>query len=147
MKAFARCFVALVLTAIPLSGVAQQYYSHVGVTRVVKLRILPGKTKEFYQAFAYAPKVFEAEKAAGIITGYSMAASVNYEGPEKWDVMYVVFFKDMATLDTSADLAEPVIAKVYGTPEKRAEVLKMRADSTEVVSSELIRGIQLKPLP
>ena len=68
MKAFARCFVALVLSAAPLSGLAQQYYSHVGVTRAVKLRILPGKTKEFFEAFAYAPKVFEAEKAAGIIT-------------------------------------------------------------------------------
>jgi hypothetical protein len=147
MKAFARCFVALVLTAMPVSGLAQQYYSHVGVTRAVKLRILPGKTKDFYEAFAYAPKVFEAEKAAGIITGYEIFTSVNFEGPEKWDVMYVVHFKNMATLDTSADLAEPVLAKVYGSPEKRAEVVKMRAESTETVSSELVRGIQLKPLP
>jgi hypothetical protein len=147
MKAFARCFVALVLTAMPVSGLAQQYYSHVGVARAVKLRILPGKTKEFYEAFAYAPKVFEAEKAAGIITGYSIFTSVNFEGPEKWDVMYVLFFKNMATLDTSADLAEPIVAKVYGSPEKRAEVLRMRAESTETVSSELVREIQLKPVP
>jgi hypothetical protein len=147
MKTFARCFVALVLTAAPLSGLAQQYYSNVGVTRAVKLRILPGKTKEFYEAFAYAPKVFEAEKAAGIITGYQIFASVNFEGPDKWDVMYVLHFKNMAVLDTSGDLAEPIIAKVYGSPEKRAEVLKMRADSTETVSSELVREIQLKPLP
>jgi hypothetical protein len=147
MKAFARCFVALVLTAIPLSGVAQQYYSHVGVTRAVKLRILPGKTKEFYEAFAFAPKVFEAEKAAGIITGYSIYTSVNFEGPEKWDVMYVIFFKNMATLDTSADLAEPILAKVYGSPEKISVVSRMRAESTETVSSELVREIHLKPLP
>jgi hypothetical protein len=113
----------------------------------VKLRILPGKTKEFFEAFAYAPKVFEAEKAAGIITSYEIFTSVNYEGPDKWDVMYVVNFKNMAALDTSADLAEPVLAKVYGSPEKRAEVVKMRADSTETVSSELVREIQLKPLP
>ena len=147
MKAFARCFVALVLTAAPLSGLAQQYYSNVGVTRAVKLRILPGKTKEFYEAFAYAPKVFEAEKAAGIITGYQIFASVNFEGTDKWDVMYVLHFKNMAVLDTSGDLAEPIIAKVYGSPEKRAEVVKMRAESTETVSSELVREIQLKPLP
>jgi hypothetical protein len=146
MKAFARCFVALVLIA-PLSGLAQQYYSHVGVTRAVKLRILPGKSKEFFEAFAYAPKVFEAEKAAGIITSYEIFTSVNFEGPDKWDVMYVINFKNMAALDTSADLAEPILAKVYGSPEKRAEVVKMRAESTETVSSELVRGIQLKPLP
>src|ERR1700722_8299396 len=147
MKTFVRCIVALALAAIPLSGMAQQNYSYVSVVRVVKLRILPGKTKEFYTAFAYAPKVFEAEKAAGIITGYQIFASVNFEGPDKWDVMYVLHFKNMAVLDTSGDLAEPIIAKVYGSPEKRAEVLKMRADSTETVSSELVREIQLKPLP
>jgi hypothetical protein len=145
MKTFARGLFALVLTAIPVSGMAQQYYSHVSVVRAVKLRILPGKTKEFYEAFAYAPKVFEAEKAAGIITGYEIFTSVNFEGMEKWDVMYVLHFKNMAVLDTSAELGEPVVAKVYGSPEKRAEVLRMRAESTELVSSELIREIQLKP--
>jgi hypothetical protein len=144
MKAFARGLVALVLTTMPVSGLAQQYYSHVGVIRAVKLRILPGKTKEFFEAFAYAPKVFEAEKAAGLITGYEIFTSVNYEGPEKWDVMYVIHFKNMATLDTSSDLAEPILAKVYGSPEKRAEIGKMRAESGEVVSSELVREIHLK---
>jgi len=145
MKAFVRCFVALALTAIPFSGLAQQNYSYVSVTRVVKLRILPGKTKEFYAAFAYAPKVFEAEKAAGLILGYQILSSVNYEGPDKYDVLYVIHYKNMAALDTVSDLAEPVVAKVYGSPEKRAEILKLRVESTETVSSELIREIQLKP--
>ena len=144
MKAFARCLVALVLIAMPVSGVAQQYYTHGSVVRAVKLRIRPGKTKEFFEAFAYAPKVFEAEKAAGIITGYEIFTSVNFEGLDKWDVMYVIHFKDMATLDTSGDLAEPIVAKVYGSPEKRAEINKLRAESGEVVSSELVREIHLK---
>src|ERR1700722_6921520 len=144
MKAFARCLVALVLIAMPVSGLAQQYYSYDSVARAVKLRIVPGKTKEFYEAFAYAPKVFEAEKAAGIITGYEIFTSVNFEGLDKWDVMYVIHFKNMAALDTSGDLAEPVVAKVYGTPEKRAEINKLRVESGEVVSSELVRQIHLK---
>ncbi len=147
MKAFARCFVALVLTAIPVSGLAQQNYTYVSALRVVKLRILPGKTKEFYAAFAYAPKVFEAEKQAGIILDYEIFASVNYEGPDKYDVLYVIHFKNLAVLDTSAELAEPIVAKVYGSPEKRAEIVKLRAESTEVVSSELIREIHLKTQP
>lgn len=144
MKAFARCLVALVFAVVPLSGMAQQDYTNISVYRVVKLRILPGKTKEFYQAFAYAPKVFEAEKAAGLLLDYQIFHSVNYEGPDKYDVMYVIHFKNMAVLDTSAELAEPVVAKVYGSPEKRAEISKLRAESSETVSSELVRDIQLK---
>ena len=60
--------------------------------------------------------------------------------------MYVIQFKNMAALDTNTDLARPVVAKVYGTPEKQAEVNRMREDSTETVSSELVRGIQLTPM-
>jgi hypothetical protein len=60
-------------------------------------------------------------------------------------VMYVIHFKNLAVLDTSGDLAEPVVAKVYGSPEKRAEISKLRAESSETVSSELVREIQLKP--
>jgi|GEM_PF-6541362 len=145
MKMFARCLVAFVLTSVPLCGMAQQNYSYVSVDRVVKLRILPGKTKEFFQAFAYAPKVFEAYKEAGIITDYFIYTSVNYEGSDKWDVLYVLRFKNMAALDTSAEQGEAVLAKVYGSPEKRAEVMKMRVESGEEVSSELIREIHLKP--
>jgi hypothetical protein len=145
MKTFARCFVALVLAAIPISGMAQNF-TYTSVTRVVKLRILPGKTDEFYKAFAWAPKIFEAEKAAGIILGYEIFHSVNYEGPDKYDIVYVIQFKNMAALDTNTDLARPVVAKVYGSPEKQAEVAKMREDSTETVSTELVRGIQLTPI-
>jgi hypothetical protein len=145
MKTFARCFVALVLAAIPLSGIAQNY-TNVSVARVVKLRILPGKTDEFYKAFAWAPKIFEAEKAAGIILGYEIFHSENYEGTDKFDFVYVIHFKNMAALDTNQDLARPVVAKVYGTPEKQAEVTKMRGDSTETVSIELVREIQLTPI-
>jgi hypothetical protein len=145
MKTFARCFVALVVAAIPLSGMAQNF-TYVSVTRVVKLRILPGKTDEFYKAFAWAPKIFEAEKAAGIILGYEIFHSVNYEGPDKYDIVYVIHFKNMATLDTNTDLARPVVAKVYGSPEKQAEVAKMREESTETVSTELVREIQLTPI-
>jgi hypothetical protein len=145
MKTFARCFVALVLAAIPLSGMAQNY-TNTSVYRVIKLRILPGKTDEFYKAFAWAPKIFEAEKAAGIILGYEIFHSVNYEGIDKYDVMYVIHYKNMAVLDTNQDTARPVVAKVYGTPEKQAEVSKMREDSTETVSSELVRAIELTPV-
>jgi hypothetical protein len=145
MKTFARCFVALVLAAIPLSGMAQNY-TNTSVTRVVRLRILPGKTDEFYKSFAWAPKIWEAEKAAGIILGYEIFHSVNYEGTDKYDIVYVIHFKNMAVLDTNQDLARPVVAKVYGTPEKQAEVNRMREDSTEMVSSELVRGIQLTPM-
>lgn len=145
MKAFVRFGFALVLTAVTVSGMAQANFNYDSVYRVTKYRILPGKDADFYKAFAWAPKVLEAEKAAGIVLDYRILHSVNFEGPDKWDVMLVIQFKNMAVLDTNAAQAAPIVAKVYGSPEKQAEVGKLREASTEIVSSELMRGIQLKP--
>jgi hypothetical protein len=144
MKAFVR-FLAFVLMAIPLSGMAQPNFTYDSVYRVTKIRILPGKTTDFYKALAWAPKVYEAEKAAGIVMDYRILHSVNYEGPDKYDVMIVVQFKNMAVLDTNQAQAAPIVAKVYGSPEKQAEVGRLREESSEQVSSELVRGILLKP--
>jgi len=146
MKAPARILLALAAALLlPLSSHAQQYFTNVSAHRVVKLRILPGKTKEFYSYLNSLQKVFEAEKEAGLITGYNIMHSVNYEGPDKYDVVFVIHYKDMATFDTLADKAAPVIAKAYGTPENRAAVGKLGEESSETVSSELVREIKLKP--
>lgn len=146
MKTLVRILLALsVALLLPLSSHAQQYYTHTSAHRVVKLRILPGKTKEFYSYLNSIQKVFEAEKEAGLITGYDIMHSVNFEGPDKYDIVFVLHYKDMATFDTLADKAAPVIAKAYGTPENRAAVGKLGEESSETVSSELVREIKLKP--
>jgi hypothetical protein len=146
MKLIAPGLLALSVAALlPLCASSQQHYSYTGVTRVVTIRILPGKSVDFFKAFAYAPKVFEAEKEAGLITSYALLTSIDYSGPDKWDYKIIIRYKDMAALDDLSNKADPVIAKVYGTPENRAEISRLRTESSEVVSSELERDIVLKP--
>jgi hypothetical protein len=145
MKALVRALLLLSVAVLPMSVPAQQYFSYTGVRRVVKFRILPGKAADFYKYVAAATKTLEAEKAAGLITGYSMAHTVDYIGEDKYDVSFVITYKDMATFDTLADKAEPIIAKAYGTPESRAAMNKLANESAEVVSSELVREIVIKP--
>jgi hypothetical protein len=144
MKTLVRGVLALAFAALPLSALAQNY-TDVSVYRVTKVRILPGKTSEFYKNFAWAPKLWEAEKAAGIILDYQIFHSTSYVGTDKWDVMYVVHFKNMAALDNIIPDSEPVIAKVYGTPENRAMISKTIGDTSETVSSELVRDMKLLP--
>lgn len=147
MKAIARTLAILALAATALGASAQQNYKDGAVYRVVKLRILPGKTKDFYKSFSWTPKVLDAEKQAGLIDDWRLYRSVTYEGPDKYDVLLVLKYKNMAALDGLADRAEPIIAKVYGTPENRASVSQQRAESGETVSSELLRDIELLPQP
>lgn len=145
MKAVSRILFVLALSLLPLSSHAQQNYTNVSVYRVIKFRILPGKTKDFYTYLNSVQKVLDAEKDASLILDYSFMHSVNYEGPDKYDVLLVVHYKDMATFDTLSDKAAPILAKAYGTPENRAAVGKMGEDSAETVSAELVREIKLKP--
>jgi hypothetical protein len=139
LKPSLRMFLAFALAVQPLSSLAQQNYTNVSVYRVVRFRILPGKTKEFYSYLNSIQKVLEAEKDAGLILGYTLMHSVNYEGVDKYDVQLVLHYKDMATFDTLSDKVAPILDKAYGTPENRAAVGKLGDDSSETVSSELIR--------
>jgi hypothetical protein len=127
-----------------MSVSAQQYFSYTGARRIVKFRILPGKTADFYKYAAALTKVLQAEKDAGVIVDFGMAHTVSYIGEDKYDVSLFITYKDMATFDTLSDKTEPIIAKAYGTPEKRAEIGKLAEESSEVVSSELVRPITIK---
>jgi hypothetical protein len=128
-----------------MSVPAQQYFSYTGVTRVVKFRIRDGKASEFYKYAANISKALEAEKSAGLITGFAMHHTVDFVGVDKYDVSLVITYKDMATFDTLSKKVDPILAKAYGTPENRAANSKMGDDSCEVVSSELLRDIVVKP--
>jgi len=144
MKAASRILLVLALALLPFSTYAQQNYTNVSVYRVVKLKILPGKIKDFYSYLNSVQKALQAEQDAGLILDYEFLHSVNFEGPDKYDVMIAIHYKDMATFDTLGDKAEPVLAKAYGTPENRAAVIKLGAESAETVSAELVREIKLK---
>lgn len=142
MKFFARGLAVVCMLVFALSAQSQQYYSYNGVTRVVKVRILPGKTADFYKYLGNLNKVLAAEQSAGLVQSYEFAHSVNYEGPDKYDVAIVINYKDLASLDTLAEKADPIVTKVFGSPEARAASLgKLFNDSAEEVSSELVRGI------
>jgi hypothetical protein len=143
MKVF-RALLLLSLAVLPMSVSAQQYFSYTGARRIVKFRILPGKTADFYKYAAALTKVLQAEKDAGVIVDFGMAHTVSYIGEDKYDVSLFITYKDMATFDTLSDKTEPIIAKAYGTPEKRAEIGKLAEESSEVVSSELVRPITIK---
>lgn len=145
MKLFARGLFVVCIAVFALGAHAQQNYSYSGgVTRVVKLRILPGKNADFYKYLGNVSKVLTAEQAAGLVDGYSFSHTINYEGPDKYDVAVVVHYKDLATYETLGAKADPIIAKVYGSPEARAAAGKLADESSELVSSELVRGITLK---
>ena len=144
MRALLRVLSVFALVGISSAAFSQQYYTNGPVIRIVKYRIRPGKTADFYKWLSNAPKILGAEKQAGLVQDFNFSHSVEFIGPDKYDVAVVIVYKDMAALDALNEKAEPVVAKAWGTPEARAEATKLANESMEVVSTELVRGINLK---
>ena len=144
MRAILRVLCVFALVGTASAAFSQQYYTTNGVMRVTKYRILPGKTADFYKWLSNAPKILGAEKEAGLIEGFHFIHSTEFLGQDKWDVALVISFKNMAALDEITAKAEPVVAKAWGSPEARAASNKLANESMEVVSSELVRNIELK---
>ena len=111
MRAFLRVLCVFALVSVSSAAFSQQYYSYTGVTRVVKYRIKPGKSAEFYKWLSNAPKILGAEQQAGLIEGFHLLHSTEFIGPDKYDVALVITYKNMAALDESGAKADPVVAK------------------------------------
>jgi hypothetical protein len=144
MRALLRVLSVFALVGISSAAFSQQYYSNGGVRRVVKYRILPGKTADFYKWLSWFPKVMEAEKQAGLIENYSVLHSTEFIGPDKYDVVLVISYKDLAAMDAASEKSGPIIDKVMGGAEARAAYFSQGSQYEEVVSSELLREIHLK---
>ena len=144
MRALLRVLCVLAVVGIATAAFSQQYYNNGGVRRVIKYRILPGKSAEFYKWLSSFPKVMEAEKQAGLIESYSVMHSTEFIGPDKYDVVLVIGYKDMAAMDVASEKGGAIAEKIFGGAEARTTYFNQGAQYYEVVSSELVREIHLK---
>ena len=144
MRAILRVLCVLALVSGSSAAFSQQYFTNTGVMRVVKYRILPGKSADFFKWLSNAPKILGAEQQAGLIESFHFIHSTEFVGPDKWDVAIVITYKNMAALDEIGPKSDPIVAKAWGSPEARAAATKLASESMEVVSAELVRNIELK---
>ncbi|HYA63766.1 MAG TPA: hypothetical protein VED66_11205 [Candidatus Sulfotelmatobacter sp.] len=86
----------------------------------------------------------EALKAAGMILSYKVIGTEAHS-PNDWDLMLMVEFKDLATLEANEDKADALMQKMFGGDEKVMQGYKERSDIREVLGTRLAREIILEP--
>jgi len=86
----------------------------------------------------------EALKSAGVILSYKVIGTEAHS-PNDWDLMLMVEFKDLATLEANQDKADALLQKMFGGDEKVMQGYKERSDSREVVGTRLAREVILEP--
>jgi hypothetical protein len=65
--------------------------------------------------------------------------------PNDWDLMLIVEFKDLATLEANQDTADALLQKMFGADEKVMQGYKERSEIREVLGTRIAREIILEP--
>jgi len=86
----------------------------------------------------------EALKSAGVILSYKVIGTEAHS-PNDWDLMLMVEFKDLATLEANQDKADVLLQKMFGGDEKVMQGYKERSDIREVLGTRLAREVILEP--
>jgi hypothetical protein len=136
--------VALLL-AIPASGQqASRPYTEGGVTDVQYIRVKPGHFDE-YMAFLAGPykQLMDAQKKAGVITGWSIYQSDNRD-EQDWNIVLTTSYKNMAALDNLPDRVDPITKQVYGSLEKSSDAMVKRSEMRDIVGNRLLRELTVK---
>jgi len=143
-----RSFIALIGLSLcfamaTASGADAKTYTEGAVTELSFIKIKPGKFDDYMKYLSTTYKtVMEANKKAGLITGYAIY-SAQPRSPQEPDLILSVVYPNMAALD-KIDESEAVAAKVIGTPEAQSKAAIDRESMREVLGSELVRELVLK---
>lgn len=127
------------------SASAQVPYNEGPVSRIVLIHILPGH----FNAFMDDVKkniipIYESEKSAGLIVGYSTFLNVTSSSSDDWDFGVAITYKNMAALDGLADKVYDIRMKQYGDRTAEQKVIDNRVQNAHVVASFLTRDITLR---
>jgi hypothetical protein len=70
----------------------------------------------------------EAEKKAGVITGWAVYQSDDRDEND-WNIVLTTTYKNMAALDNLRDRADPITKQVYGSFDKSDEAIETRPNA------------------
>jgi hypothetical protein len=86
----------------------------------------------------------DALKAAGITLSYRVIGAEAHS-PGDWNLMLMVEYKDLASLEANQDKADALLEKVFGGDEKVMQGYKDRSEIREVLGTRLAQEVILEP--
>jgi len=89
-------------------------------------------------------KMEDSLKAAGITMSYKVIATEAHS-PSDWNLMLMVEYKDLASLEANEDKTDALLDKMFGGDEKVMQGYKDRSEIREAVGTRLAREIILEP--
>jgi hypothetical protein len=148
MSRSALVLLALLLALTPRPFQAQEHYTLGPINRVILVDIKPGRGTDFWTDLRQNLRpLYDEYKKQGLIQSYSVGIKSTTEGPEDWDAVIILTFKNWAALDTFATKGDSVSMRYFGSYGKRSESGAKRAEAATTVGSYLVRDVTLRELP
>ncbi len=136
--------VAAGLAAQPSGSMAHPYHEGT-VWDVSYIRVKPGMDAAYMAYLAGTWKAeHEALKKEGIILSYKVIESEAHNAND-FNLMLMVEFKDLASMEASQDKAEAVTSKIAGDDTAQMKGYKDRSEIREVLGNRLSREVILEP--
>jgi hypothetical protein len=126
------------------SGGSTAPYTEGTVWQITMVRTKPGMTDDYLKGLAKNLKaVLEEEKKQGLVVSYKILLG-EASTPSDFNIINMVEYKNMATLDNLREKTDPIFTKIVGGEQQIREGAMKRAEIRDVVGSKLMREITLK---
>ncbi len=89
-------------------------------------------------------KLREAEKKEGLILSYKVLGTEGHSTTD-FNLMLMVEYKDLATMEANEDKGEALAQKVMGDDQKQMQGVKDRSEMRELIGTRLAQEIVLEP--
>ena len=120
------------------------------VWRISYLKTKPGRAEDHMRWLReYPTRLLNEWKRQGLILDYKFFTKPTFDGPNDWDIMEAVQYKNYHDLldyeEARSKRFDEVILKVFGSVENRDKVwAELRDASREVIASQIVREMQIK---
>ena len=115
------------------------------VYQISFIRVIPGMGPAYDKYLASDwKKEQDALKAAGITLSYKVVSTEGHSSTD-WNLMLMVEYKDLASLEANADKADELLQKTFGGDDQVMAGYKDRSQIREVLGTRLAREVILEP--
>jgi len=119
-------------------------YTEGSVWQLTMIKTKPGMTDDYLKGLSKSLKAsLEEGKKQGFIVSYKILLG-EASSPHDYNVMTMVEYKNMATLDNLRAKTDPIAQKTIGGEDQQREAAVKRAEIREIFGSKLMREITLK---
>jgi len=109
------------------------------------IHVKPGMNPAYEKYLASDWKKMEDTlKAAGVTLSYKVITTEAHS-PTDWDLMLMVEYKDLTSLEANQDKADALLQKMFGGDEKVMQGYKDRSEIREVIGTRVAREMILEP--